>query len=80
MTAITPEVLRRIDEAGHARVEDPDTRVTYVVLEAAVYDRMRRPIELDVRDGYALDMTAFGADGWDDPVMDEYDALDPRRS
>ena len=41
MTAITSEVLKAIDDAGHARVEDPDTRESYVVLKAAVFDRMR---------------------------------------
>ena len=80
MTAITSEVLKAIDDAGHARVEDPDTRESYVVLKAAVFDRMRSLIEPDVRDSYPMAMKVFGADGWDDPIMDEYNTLDPRRS
>ena len=80
MTAITSDVLKTINETGHARVEDPDTRESYVVLKADVYDWMRSLIEPDVRDSYPMAMKVFGADGWDDPIMDEYNALDPRKS
>lgn len=80
MTAITSDVLKTINETGHARLEDPDTHESYVVLKADIYDRMRSLIEPDARDSYPLAMKVFGADGWDDPVMDEYNTLDPRRS
>lgn len=80
MTTITPEVRQAIQEEGLARVEDPETHDTYVVLKAGEYDRIRSLIEPDVRDSYPLAQKAFGADGWDDPIMDEYNALDPRRS
>jgi hypothetical protein len=33
----------------------------------------------DTRSAYALAMRVFGQDGWDDPQMDEYNVLDPRR-
>jgi hypothetical protein len=33
----------------------------------------------DARAAYPFAMKVFGQDGWDDPQMDEYNALDPRR-
>jgi len=67
---------RAIHELGHARLEDSETHEIYVVLKAEVYDQIRSLIDFDVRDAYAMAMRVFGADGWDDPVMDEYNALD----
>jgi hypothetical protein len=78
MTTITPEIRREILDAGLARIEDPETSEKYVVLKAEVYERMRSLMDLDPREVYPLAMTVFGKDGWDDPVMDEYNALDPR--
>ena len=80
MTTITAEIKQAIQATGHARVEDPETHETYVVLKADVYDHIRSLIEPDARDAYPLAQKAFGADGWDDPIMDEYNTLDPRRS
>ena len=80
MNTITPEIRQAIQFKGHARVEDPETLEIYVVLKADDYDRIRALIDPDVRDAYPLAMKVFGADGWDDPIMDEYNALDPRRS
>jgi hypothetical protein len=33
-----------------------------------------------LRDLYPHVMEVFGRDGWDDPAMDVYDELDPRRT
>lgn len=77
---ITPELRTALDHAQHVRIEDSETHETYVVLKAEVFDRIRTLIEPDVSESYPLAMKVFGADGWDDPIMDEYNALDPRRS
>jgi hypothetical protein len=50
----------------------------YVILKADVYDRICALAD-DARAAYPLAMKALGQDGWDDPQMDEYNALDPRR-
>ena len=47
-------------------------------LKADVYDRIRALAD-DTRAAYPLAMKVFGQDGWDDPQMDEYNVLDPRR-
>ena len=47
-------------------------------LPADVYDRIRALAD-DTRAAYPLAMRVFGQDGWDDPQMDEYNVLDPRR-
>ena len=62
--------------AGSAR-RSRDTN-QYVILKADVYDRIRALAD-ETRAAYPLAMKIFGQDGWDDPQMDEYNLLDPRR-
>jgi hypothetical protein len=38
-----------------------------------------RALAEDVRAAYPLAMKVFGRDGWDDPQMDKYNVLDPRK-
>jgi hypothetical protein len=64
------------------RVRDPETNATYVLLESEVYDRVRKLFDADndgLDDIYPHVMEVFGREGWDDPAMDVYDELDPRR-
>jgi len=64
------------------RVIDPATRAEYVLVPAAVYERLKTLLADDpdwVRDAYPAAMEVFARDGWDDPRMDIYDALDSRR-
>ena len=81
MTTLTPEQRRAIEQEGHVRIEDG----AYVVLKAEDYDRLRSLIDADWDDAdFAREMLphameVFGRDGWDDPIMDEYNDLDPRR-
>jgi hypothetical protein len=69
-------ILKAGDEP--VRIADPETQTEYVILKADVYDRMRALAD-DTRASYPLAMRVFGHDGWDDPQMDEYNVLDPRR-
>jgi hypothetical protein len=80
MATVTPEQRQEILLAGDApvRLADPETQTEYVILKAEVYESIRALAE-DVRNAYPLAMKVFGQDGWDDPQMDEYNILDPRR-
>ncbi len=81
---------RELRQAVHAsggrpvRLADPETRAEYVVLQAEVYDQVQSllyddaPLTTDERS--ALLVQAGLRAGWDDPEMDVYNDLDPRRT
>lgn len=58
------------------------TNTTYVLVREDVFERIQRLLgdEDWTRDAYQAAMELFARDGWDDPRMDVYDELDPRRS
>ena len=64
------------------RVSDPDGRPAFVLLKAESYERFKAlfeeaPISNEER---RFQLEQFGKRaGWDDPAMDIYDDLDPRR-
>jgi hypothetical protein len=64
MTDLTEEQRRELEGQGPARVRDPRTGETYVLVRADVYERLRAIV-----DGFARRA------GWDDPEMDVYDEL-----
>jgi hypothetical protein len=67
---------------GAIRAVDPATNAEYVLVPADVYERIKALIfdnETWATGGYPLAMESFARDGWDDPRMDVYDSLDPRR-
>jgi hypothetical protein len=80
MTTLTPEQRQEIQRAGvePVRIADPETQTEYVLLKADLYHRIRALAD-DTTAAYPLAMKAFGQDGWDDPQMNEYNVLDPRR-
>jgi len=66
------------------RVLDPDTHATYVLIPEETYDRVKALLDEKannqfLRDMYPHVMEVFGREGWDDPAMDIYNELDPRR-
>ncbi len=84
---ILPKELQRAVHASGGRpvrLADPETRVEYVVLQADVYDQVQSllyddaPLSTDERRG--LLVRAGLRAGWDDPEMNVYDDLDPRRA
>lgn len=84
MIELTTEQHASVAEGRESplRVIDPVTRIRYVLLPEEMYDRVVRVVESD--DDLAGDLAPhvlriFGRDGWDDPAMDVYDDLDPRR-
>lgn len=64
------------------RVSDPSQTVGFVLIQAAVYERFRALFE-DVpvtAEEQQFQLQEFGKRaGWDDPQMDIYNDLDPRR-
>jgi hypothetical protein len=80
VTTLTPEQRQAIQKAGEepVRLADPETQTEYFLRKADVYDRIRALAD-DMRAACPIAMKVFGQDGWDDPQMDEYNDLDPRR-
>ena len=69
-------------ESEPVRFIDPVTGAEYVLVRAEVYAHLITLLSEDeqwVRNAYPAAMEVFARDGWADPRMDVYDALDPRR-
>ncbi len=66
------------------RLADPDTHTEYVVLRADVYDRIQglfvddTPLTVDEKRAVLIRVGLRA--GWDDPEMNVYNDLDPRRT
>ena len=63
---------------------DPDTETTYVLIRQEVYAKIKALLVEEqnnqfLEDMYLPVMETFGKEGWDDPAMDIYNDLDPRR-
>ena len=58
------------------------TNTPYVLVRQDVFERIQGLLgdEDWTRDAYLAAMEVFARDGWDDPRMDVYDELDPRRT
>ena len=68
--------------AEPARAIDPVTKDEYVLLKADAYERIKRLLSDDanwVESAFEAALPVFARDGWDDPRMDVYDSLDPRK-
>jgi hypothetical protein len=83
MIELTQEQRTLLEQGpGPVRAVDPTTRAEYVLVRAELYERLRSLLsdEQDwARDAYPAALEVFAREGWDDPRMDAYDALDPRR-
>jgi hypothetical protein len=86
MIELTLEQRQAVAQQGEAppRAVDPDTHTTYVLLREETYARVKDLLdeaEADqlLREMYSHMMEVFGREGWDDPAMDIYNDLDPRR-
>jgi hypothetical protein len=84
MIELTQEQRRELEGPEPARAVDPETKQTYVLVRTEVYERLRSLLgDGDegsfVHEMYPHVMEVFGREGWDDPAMDVYDELDPRR-
>lgn len=81
MITLTPEqsAALRGPTDGIIRMVDPTTSSEYVLLSADVYERVRRLFEDTAQDAFLAQMESVAAAGWDDPTLDIYNDLDPRR-
>ena len=66
------------------QIVDSETQQVYVLLRSEVYERLKSLLALDEENQFASEvysqvMEVFGREGWDDPSMDVYNELDPRR-
>ena len=84
MQVLTEAQRREVQSATAEppRFVDPDTHIEYVILPVHTYERIKPLLsddplsEADERQ-LLLDVGALA--GWDDPIMDIYNDLDPRR-
>lgn len=66
------------------RVVDPGTQTTYILIREEFYNRMKALFAEEdnnrfLSEMYPHVMEVFGNEGWNDPAMDVYNELDPRR-
>ena len=65
------------------RLTDPETQAEYVLLQAEMYDQLQGLLYNDTSltpdEKRAVLIQAGLRAGWDDPEMDVYNDLDPRR-
>ena len=86
MITLTEELQQAVQAANAqpVRLVDPETRLEYVVLPAEVFDRVQHVFydanPLTIEEQRALLVQVGLSVGWDDPEMDVYNELDPRRN
>jgi hypothetical protein len=82
---LTQEQLQAIRSQGETPLYmlDPQTQAWYVLVSASQYERIEPLLvaseDLDVRETYAHQDRVAQAEGWSDPVMDQYDDYDAHR-
>ena len=84
--ALSKEIQEAVQksEDNLIRLIDPETNVEYVVLPAETFEQMRDGVYYDNGPITEEERTALLVEmglsiGWDDPEMDVYNDLDPRR-
>jgi hypothetical protein len=78
MIDLSPEQRRELEMAEPV----VQTNTAYLLIRQDVYERLTGLVsdESWTSDAYQAAMEVFARDGWDDPRMDVYDELDPRRN
>ena len=86
MIELTFEQRQDVIKQGEtpSRDIDPNTEITYILLREEVYAKIKALLIEEknnqfLQDMYLPVMETFGKEGWDDPAMDIYNDLDPRR-
>lgn len=83
MIELTLEQRQAMGQEGESplRALNSDTDTTYVLIPEEVYANLRGLLEEKqfLHDMYLPVMKVFGKEGWDDPAMDIYNDLDPRK-
>ena len=79
---LTEQQQRALDVEGETLgVIDPRTSQTYVLVRAEVYERFRSILgdDFESEDAFRAQIESAAEAGWNDPQMDVYSELDPRR-
>jgi hypothetical protein len=79
---LTPELRDALsrETEGTVTLEDEQSRQQYVLVPAALYERLRSLLpDDDVLTAAAAQSAVAGAAGWDDPEMDIYDNYERHR-
>jgi hypothetical protein len=79
---LTEQQQRALDAEGETLgVIDPRTNQTYVLVRAEIYERLRSILDddFDSEDAFQAQIESAAEAGWNDPQMDVYNELDPRR-
>ena len=85
MIKLTKEQQQAVQDSNGQpiRLTDPKTHLEYVVLPAEIFDRVQHVFSdanpLTIEEQRALLVQVGLSVGWDDPEMDVYNELDPRR-
>ena len=86
MIALSKEIQEAVQksEDNLIRLIDPETNVEYVVLPAETFEQMRKGVYYDDEPITEEERTALLVEmglsiGWDDPEMDVYNDMVPRR-
>ena len=86
MIALSKEIQQAVRTAKEnpVRLIDPETNVEYVVLPAETFEQLQNGVYYDdspiTEEEQSALLIEFGLRaGWDDPEMDVYNDLDPRR-
>ena len=79
---LTEEQWASVQGDEPVRVNDPTRSATFVLVRADIYERFKSLFEEDpvTEQERLFQLPEFGKRaGWDDPEMDVYDELHPRR-
>lgn len=82
---LDPQTLQQAFQAaedGPVHLTDPDTSQGFVIIREEVYERVKSLFEatpLSKEEQVFFLREAGKRAGWDDPVMDVYNDLDPRK-
>ena len=85
MITLTKELQQSVQNANEQliRLVDPKTHLEYVVLPAEIFDKVQHVFydanPLTIEEQLALLVQVGLSVGWDDPKMDAYNELDPRK-
>lgn len=82
MTRLTEEQSSAVRAAVETpiRIIDPDTNTEYVLLWADIFERVRHLFDDPAADAFLAQIDSGAAAGLDDPALDIYNDLDPRRT
>ncbi|MEN6494438.1 MAG: hypothetical protein ABFD16_09105 [Thermoguttaceae bacterium] len=79
MVELSNEQREALKAQGHSPLYllNPEDGAWYVLLPAGEYRRMTEQSgEFDIRETYTLQEQVAGAEGWDQPSMDDYNDYD----